>query len=223
MRKANYVCTICSQTFTRKWRGKTHSINLHSGSAEIVRFVDYIVGRLDGQYFAGDPSLYRSKKSDFSSHENNSTVFDRERVFKINEEKSAVRDRISENSADFSQFQSVTQREIQKNEDPIRKDSLSDIIEESERVTIKTANLKKILGRYGPPEPLWIWHWMRSLNGLNSRNPKTTFWDHKSDQFKGSSTKNSPYSQTFSPNVSFLLSKKLLIDAIPTAINNAAS
>jgi hypothetical protein len=135
-----------------KMAWKNHSITLHSGSAEIVRFVDYIVGRLDGQYFAGDPSLYRSKKSDFSSHENNSTVFDRERVFQINEEKSAVRDRISENAADFSQFQPVTQREIQQNEDPIRKDSLSDIIEESKRVTIKTANLKKMLGRYGPPE-----------------------------------------------------------------------
>jgi hypothetical protein len=163
MRKANYVCTICSQTFTRKWRGKTHSINLHSGSAEIVRFVDYIVGRLDGQYFAGDPSLYRSKKSDFSSHENNSTVFDRERVFKINEEKSAMRDRISENAADFSQFQPVTQREIQQNENPIRKDSLSDIIEESKRVTIKTANLKKILGRYGPPEAV-----QRMMNQVDS-------------------------------------------------------
>jgi hypothetical protein len=157
------VCTICSQTFTRRWRGKTHSINLHSGGAKIVRFVDYIVGRLDGQYFAGEPSLYRSKKSNVLSHENNSTVFDRERVFKINEEKSAMRDRISENAADFSQFQPVTQREIQQNENPIRKDSLSDIIEESKRVTIKTANLKKILGRYGPPEAV-----QRMMNQVDS-------------------------------------------------------
>src|SRR5215207_1829836 len=63
--KANYVCTICSQTFTRRWRGNTNSINLHSGNAKIVRLVDYIVGRLDGQYFAGDPSLYRSKNRMF--------------------------------------------------------------------------------------------------------------------------------------------------------------
>ena len=146
------MCTICSQTFTRRWRGKTHSINLHSGGAKIVRFVDYIVGRLDGQYFAGEPSLYRSKKSNLLSHENNSTVFDRERVFKTNKEKSAMGDRISENVANFSQFQPVTQPGIQQNEDPIRKDLMSDIIEESRRVTIKMAKLKKILERHGSPE-----------------------------------------------------------------------
>jgi hypothetical protein len=131
---------------------KTHSINLHSGSAEVVRFVDYIVGRLDGQYLAEDPSLYRIKKSNVLSHENNSTVFDRERVFKIYEEKSAMGDRISENVADFLQFQPVTQPGIQQNEDPIRKESLSDIIEESKRVIIKKANLKKILEKHGSPE-----------------------------------------------------------------------
>jgi hypothetical protein len=145
------VCTICSQTFSRKWRGKTHSINLHSGSAKIVRLVDYIVGRLDGQYLAGDPSSYRSKNPNVLSHENNSTVFDRERVFKINTKK-AMGDRISENVADFSQFQPVTQTGVRQNEDPTRKDPLSDTIEESKRVTIKTAKLKKILERYGSPE-----------------------------------------------------------------------
>jgi hypothetical protein len=104
----------------------------------------------------GDPYLYRSKKSDFLSHENNSTVFDRQRVFKINKEKSAMEDRISENVSDFSQFQPVTQPEIRQNEDPIRKDSLSDILEESKRVTIKMANLKKILERYGSPEAVQL-------------------------------------------------------------------
>ena len=52
-------------------------------------------------------------------------------------------DRISENVADFSQFQPVTQPGIQRNEDPIRKDPLSDIIEESKRVTFRMAKLKK--------------------------------------------------------------------------------
>jgi hypothetical protein len=40
---------------------------------------------------------------------------------------------------------------------------LSDIIEESKRVTIKTANLKKILGRYGPPEAV-----QRMMNQVDS-------------------------------------------------------
>jgi hypothetical protein len=67
-----------------------------------------------------------------------------------------MEDRISENVSDFSQFQPVTQPEIQQNEDPIRKDSLSDILEESKRVTIKMANLKKILERYGSPEAVQL-------------------------------------------------------------------
>lgn len=152
MIKANYVCTICSQTFTRKWRGKTHSINLHSGSAKIVRFVDYIVGRLDGRYFEGDPYSYRSKKSNVLSRENNLTVFDRERVFKINNAKSAMGDGISKNVAGLSQFQPLTQSGVQQNEEPIRKDPLSDIIEERKSVIIKTAKLKKILERHRSPE-----------------------------------------------------------------------
>jgi len=86
------------------------------------------------------------------SHENNSTVFDCKRVFKVNKEKRAMGDRTSENVVDFSQFRPVTQPGIQQNEDPIRKDPLSDIIEESKRVTIKTAKLKKILDRHGSPE-----------------------------------------------------------------------
>ena len=57
----------------------------------------------------GDPSSYRIKKSNVLSHENSSTIFDRERIFKINKEKNAMGDSISENAADFSQFQPVTQ------------------------------------------------------------------------------------------------------------------
>ena len=52
---------------------------------------------------------------------------------------------------------------IQRNEDPIRKDPLLDIIEESRRVTIKTAKLKKILERHGSPEAL-----QRMMNQVTS-------------------------------------------------------
>ena len=53
---------------------------LHSGSAKIVRLIDYMIGRLNGQYFPGDPSLYRSKKANVSSHESNSAAFNQDRV-----------------------------------------------------------------------------------------------------------------------------------------------
>jgi hypothetical protein len=101
------------------------------------------VGRLDGRYFERDPYLYRSKKSNVLSHENNSTVFDRERVFKINKAKSTMGDGISENVAGLSQIQPLTQSGVRQNEEPIRNDPLSDIIEERRSVIIKTAKLKK--------------------------------------------------------------------------------
>jgi hypothetical protein len=57
----NYVCTICSQTFTRRWRGSVHNDNFHGGLGSIVRLLDYIVGRASGQYLPADPSLFRRK------------------------------------------------------------------------------------------------------------------------------------------------------------------
>ena len=59
----SYVCIICSQTFTRKESGKRHNKKLHSGTATIVRLIDYIIGRLSGNYLPGAPLSYRSKKN----------------------------------------------------------------------------------------------------------------------------------------------------------------
>ena len=58
----SYICTICSQDFTRKGSGRRHNTNLHSGTATIVRFIDYIIGRISGTYLPSDPLLYRKKK-----------------------------------------------------------------------------------------------------------------------------------------------------------------
>ena len=57
----NYVCTICSQTFTRRWRGSVHNNKFHGGVGSVVRLLDYIVGRACGQYLPGDPSSFRRK------------------------------------------------------------------------------------------------------------------------------------------------------------------
>jgi hypothetical protein len=61
MGKASYICAVCSQDFTRKWSGKRHNQDLHFGTAEIVRVLDYIIGRLSGKYFQADP-LEHSKR-----------------------------------------------------------------------------------------------------------------------------------------------------------------
>ncbi|MGA9166695.1 MAG: hypothetical protein WB053_04885 [Nitrososphaeraceae archaeon] len=59
--RANYACAVCSQTFTRKPTGIRHSVNLHLGTAQIVRLIDYIIGRIEGRYQPNDPLLYRRK------------------------------------------------------------------------------------------------------------------------------------------------------------------
>lgn len=57
----DYVCTMCAQDFTRKSSANRHNTNLHQGRAVIVRFVEYIVGRVSGIYQATDPRQYRRK------------------------------------------------------------------------------------------------------------------------------------------------------------------
>ena len=59
--RASHVCAICSQTLTRKLSGKRHNITLHSGTAPIVRFMDYIIGRIEGRYRPDAPLLYRRR------------------------------------------------------------------------------------------------------------------------------------------------------------------
>lgn len=53
------VCVTCSQDFTRKSSADRHNNYIHSGMGIIVRFLDYIVGRLEGKYVASDPLLFR--------------------------------------------------------------------------------------------------------------------------------------------------------------------
>ena len=39
-----------------------HNNNIHGGLAKVVRLIDYIIGRSDGEYVSSDPSLYRRRK-----------------------------------------------------------------------------------------------------------------------------------------------------------------
>lgn len=59
MGRPNYVCTVCSEYFTRKYSGKRHNNNLHNGAAEIVRLIDYLAGRSSGQYMPDNPFWYK--------------------------------------------------------------------------------------------------------------------------------------------------------------------
>jgi hypothetical protein len=73
--RANYVCTLCSETFTRRPSGERHNLNLHSGMAPIVRFIDYIIGRIEGRYQPSDPLLFRHKNK-YTHRKNNSSSMD---------------------------------------------------------------------------------------------------------------------------------------------------
>jgi hypothetical protein len=59
MGRPSYVCTVCSEHFTRKYSGKRHNQNLHNGMGEIVRLIDYLAGRSSGQYKPDNPFWYK--------------------------------------------------------------------------------------------------------------------------------------------------------------------
>jgi len=53
MGRPNYVCTTCSEHFTRKYSAKRHNITVHhNNGGEIVTLVEYLVRRSSGQYHA---------------------------------------------------------------------------------------------------------------------------------------------------------------------------
>src|SRR5215467_702265 len=62
MGRPNYVCTTCSEHFTRKYSAKRHNITVHhNNGGEIVSLVEYLVGRKSGRYLASHPSWYRRR------------------------------------------------------------------------------------------------------------------------------------------------------------------
>lgn len=61
------MCTTCSQTFTRKASGTRHNSNLHFGTAEVVRLIDYVIGRSSGQYLPSNPRDFRLLKKEKNS------------------------------------------------------------------------------------------------------------------------------------------------------------
>ena len=63
MGRPNYVCTVCSEHFTRKYSAKRHNQNIHNGAAEIVRLIDYLAGRSSGQYMPDNPFWYKRNNS----------------------------------------------------------------------------------------------------------------------------------------------------------------
>lgn len=67
------VCALCSQDFTRRYSADRHNQNLHHGEGKIVRMIDYVIGRIAGEYNAANPFAYRST---YKQHASPSTRYD---------------------------------------------------------------------------------------------------------------------------------------------------
>ena len=50
MSKINYVCATCGQDFTRRCSANRHNNHFHFGNGIIVRVLEYIIGRVNGQF-----------------------------------------------------------------------------------------------------------------------------------------------------------------------------
>lgn len=62
MGKKNYVCVACGQDFTRRYSANRHNRHLHQEGSQIVRILEYIIGRTTGEYSPADPALFRRKR-----------------------------------------------------------------------------------------------------------------------------------------------------------------
>jgi hypothetical protein len=50
MSKANWVCATCGQDFTRIYSANRHNNHFHYGNGIIVRVLEYVIGRINGQF-----------------------------------------------------------------------------------------------------------------------------------------------------------------------------
>jgi hypothetical protein len=163
MPNPNFVCTICSQTFTRKWRGMVHRDNLHAGAGDIVRLVDYMIGRTNGQYLPGDPSLYRRKRrmENISNlHDNNpfrSQTSSGEMGNSSGRENNNAKWTFNKKNIDqwrYSQPSGASSASARNQQQFSITDNrpFSDSIQPPNEAIIKMAELKRVLSKYLPPE-----------------------------------------------------------------------
>jgi hypothetical protein len=50
MSKPLWACSICGEDFTRKSSAKRHGFNVHDEKGLVVRYTEYLVGRMSGEY-----------------------------------------------------------------------------------------------------------------------------------------------------------------------------
>jgi hypothetical protein len=63
MSKPNWACSGCGMYSSRRWSVERHILNLHDGSGNVVRFVDYLVGRKSGFYLPKFSPIFVKKNA----------------------------------------------------------------------------------------------------------------------------------------------------------------
>ncbi|MGA8083279.1 MAG: hypothetical protein WB988_15620 [Candidatus Nitrosopolaris sp.] len=56
------ICATCSEHFTRRYSATRHNLTIHNGRGEIVRLIEYLVGRSSGRYRASHPFWYKRNR-----------------------------------------------------------------------------------------------------------------------------------------------------------------
>lgn len=166
-----WVCATCSQHFTRKPSGKRHNDNLHSGNSMIVRVLDYMIGRITGQFLPGEPLLYRRKKKQLQQNNTfdpaNNNNYDNSNKFGSKviadsigtelfcgnmppQEQQSTNHDIYKRSSFFLQPDPTT---LQRATIDANKQSCDPSEKFLERIS-KLAELKTLMSRYGSPEDI---------------------------------------------------------------------
>ena len=141
-----------------------HRDNIHSGAGDTVRLIDYMIGRTNGQYLPGDPSLYRRRRgmenisgdlhdnnsfrSQTSSGEmgNSSWQENNNAKWTFNKKNIDQRRYSQPSGASSASARNQQQFSITGNR------PFSDSIQPPNEAIIKMAELKRTLSKYLPPE-----------------------------------------------------------------------
>ena len=81
MSKVNYVCATCGQDFTRICSANRHNNHFHFGNGIIVRTLEYIIGRINGQFLPPSSANNNSSNRIINKWWHNNSNYNSSRLF----------------------------------------------------------------------------------------------------------------------------------------------
>ncbi|MDQ3970590.1 MAG: hypothetical protein M3227_02760 [Thermoproteota archaeon] len=81
MSKVNYVCASCGQDFTRICSANRHNNHFHFGNGIIVRTLEYIIGRINGQFLPPSSANNNSSNRIINKWWHNNSNYNSSRLF----------------------------------------------------------------------------------------------------------------------------------------------